>query len=344
MSLVFDKHRLISGLALPPTELQDPRAIGHRHHADTVLTIGLINNMPDAALQATERQFKGLLKAAAESNIVDLRYFSFPSVKRSWAARSRIERFYTDISDLNHLRLDGLIVTGAEPKAEFLTEEPYWQEFTDLVDWAEANTRSTIWSCLAAHAAVLHLNGIERHQLRKKCSGVFDCHKVADDWLTRDVPAPLKVSHSRLNGLRGSDLVAQGYQVLTQSRQAGVDIFTKQLHSQFIFFQGHPEYDVMSLQREYRRDISRFLAGERDAYPDIPSGYFDAETERRLGKLSGASSSRTQACANRGTFSPDGSSRCFHWSGGEGDLPKLAAIPCGLLDRYSRRRPSRKPA
>jgi homoserine O-succinyltransferase/O-acetyltransferase len=282
MSLVFDKHRLISGLTLPPTSLRQPRAIAHRHNADTVLTIGLFNNMPDSALQATERQFKGLLKAAAGSRIVDLRYFSLPSVKRSWSARSRIKRFYTNVADLDRLRLDGLIVTGAEPNAPFLAEEPYWQEFTKLVDWANANTRSTIWSCLAAHAAVLNLDGIERHRLSEKCSGVFDCARVADDWLIRDIPLPLKVSHSRLNELKGSDLAARGYRLLTQSREAGVDIFVKKLRSHFIFFQGHPEYDAMSLQREYRRDIIRFLAGESDTFPATPSGYFDAETEHRL--------------------------------------------------------------
>ncbi len=281
MSLVFDKHRLLSGLALQPTELREPSAVSRRHNADTVLTIGLINNMPDAALQATERQFKGLLKAAAGSMIVDLRYFSLPSVRRSGAAQSRIERFYTRIADLHRLHIDGLIVTGAEPKAQFLTDESYWQEFTDLIDWAEANTRSTIWSCLAAHAAVLHLDGIERQPLRVKCSGVFDCSKVLDDWLTRDLP-PLKVSHSRLNELRRSDLVAHGYRVLTESREAGVDIFTKLLRSHFVFFQGHPEYDPMSLQREYRRDVSRFLASERENYPVVPFGYFDRETEQRL--------------------------------------------------------------
>jgi homoserine O-succinyltransferase/O-acetyltransferase len=282
MSLVFDKHRLISGLALPPTSLRQPRAIGHRHNADTVLTIGLINNMPDAALQATERQFKGLLKAAAGSSIVDLRYFSLPSVKRSSAAKSRIERHYTSIADLDRLHLDGLIVTGAEPSAAYLTEEPYWQELTELVDWAEGNTRSTIWSCLAAHAAVLHLDGIERQPLREKCSGVFDCSKATDHWLIRDVPSPLKVSHSRLNELKGSDLAACGYRVLSESREAGVDIFTKPLRSHFVFFQGHPEYDAMSLKREYRRDIMRFLACERNTYPAFPAGYFDSETEQHL--------------------------------------------------------------
>jgi homoserine O-succinyltransferase/O-acetyltransferase len=293
MSLVFDKHRLISNLALPPTEIRQAAAVANRHNADTVLTIGLVNNMPDAALQATERQFKAILKAAAGPRIVDLRYFSLPSVKRSWAAKSRIARFYTSTLDLKHLKLDGLIVTGAEPIATVLAEEPYWQEFTELIDWADANTRSTIWSCLAAHGAVLYLDGIERHRLSEKCSGVFSCAKTTDHWLIRDIPSPVKISHSRLNELKSVDLIARGYRVLTESREAGVDIFAKKFHSQFIFFQGHPEYDALSLQREYRRDINRFLKGDRDVYPTIPFGYFDTETEQRLAKF------QERACIER---------------------------------------------
>ena len=82
--------------------------------------------------------------------------------------------------------------------------------------------------------------------------------------------------------LRAHDLSARGYQLLTQSPQCGVDIFAKQLRSQFIFFQGHPEYEALSLEREYLRDISRFLAGGRDLYPAVPAGYFDTETEAKL--------------------------------------------------------------
>ena len=65
-------------------------------------------------------------------------------------------------------------------------------------------------------------------------------------------------------------------------RSGGVDSFAKDFGSQFIFFQGHPEYEELSLEREYLRDISRFLSGERDRYPGIPVGYFDAETEQKL--------------------------------------------------------------
>jgi homoserine O-succinyltransferase/O-acetyltransferase len=283
MSLLFDKHRRIVSPALAPTLLEADQ-FNSRQNADSVLTIGLINNMPDSALQATERQFMQLLRAAAGNVRIHFHCFSLPSVKRSQLAQSRIDRQYTDIADLGRLQIDGLIVTGAEPNAATLPEEPFWQDLTDIVDWAKTNTRSTIWSCLAAHAAVLHLDGIERQRLNAKCSGVYDCSAVTDDWLTRDVPSPLRISHSRFNELRASDLVARGYRLLTRSPEAGVDIFARELRSHFIFFQGHPEYDALSLQREYLRDISRYLAGERSTYPAVPSGYFDTATENRLAR------------------------------------------------------------
>jgi homoserine O-succinyltransferase/O-acetyltransferase len=282
MTLLLDKRRLIVSPGLAPAQLRDGDQFGRPQNVDAMLTIGLVNNMPDAALQATERQFMRLLRAAAGGNRIQLHCFSLPSVRRSQTAKWRVDRHYADIAELGRLHLDGLIVTGAEPNAATLPEEPFWRELTDIVDWAEANTRSTIWSCLAAHAAVLHLDGIERRRIDTKCSGVYDCAKVTDHWLTEEVASPLRVSHSRLNELRERDLSARGYQLLTASAEAGVDMFAKALRSQFIFFQGHLEYDALSLEREYLRDISRYLAGERDSYPAFPAGYFDTETEDRL--------------------------------------------------------------
>ena len=282
MTLLFGKHRSIVSPALAPALREADEFEGQQKRTETVLTIGLINNMPDAALQATERQFTRLLQAAVGNNHIRLHCFSLPSVQRSSQARQLMEGRYSDIADLGRLRIDGLIVTGAEPNAPTLAEEPLWQDLTALIDWAEANTRSTIWSCLAAHAAVLHLDGIERQRLDVKCSGVYDCGKVADDWLLKNVTSPLKISHSRFNALRKSDLTSQGYQMLTESQQAGVDIFAKRLRSHFIFFQGHPEYEALSLQREYLRDITRFLARQRESFPAFPTGYFDVETESKL--------------------------------------------------------------
>lgn len=273
MALPFDKQRPIPSPALAPGGSEFERS------GDAELTIALINNMPDSALKATERQFMKLVQGAAGNRPVRFHYFALPSVARSKQAKDHIDKDYTAIAELERLQIDGLIVTGAEPIAPTLPGERYWREFTELVDWARTYTRSTIWSCLAAHAAVLHLDGIERRRLPQKCSGVYECAKAHSDWLTGDLPRSIKVSHSRLNEVREEDLLAHGYRILTHSREAGVDIFARDFDSRFIFFQGHPEYDALSLQREYMRDIARYLAGEREIYPAIPASYFDATTE-----------------------------------------------------------------
>ena len=159
-------------------------AARQRSKPDAVIEIGLVNNVSDAALEATERQFTLLLNKAAADIPFRLRCFSLAGVRRSPEAALRIKNRYSSIDDLYRTKVDGLIVTGAEPGAPSLPEESYWPALTEIIDWAQANTLSTIWSCLAAHAAVLHLDGIERRRLPEKCSGIYDCSKVGESWLT----------------------------------------------------------------------------------------------------------------------------------------------------------------
>jgi homoserine O-succinyltransferase len=244
--------------------------------------IGLINNMPGSALEAAERQFRGLLGAAAEGMAVRLSLYALPGVPRSDDGALHINTCYSNISDLWNTHLDGIIVTGAEPLAPTLRDEPYWGSLTKLIGWAEHNTYSAIWSCLAAHAAVLHMDGIERRHLGDKLFGIFESTRVPlIDKLTAGlmagVPDRLWVPHSRWNGIPADGLKACGYHVLTRSEHAGIDAFVKQRKSLFVFFQGHPEYEADSLLLEYRRDIRRFLRRESDSYPSIPRGYVDED-------------------------------------------------------------------
>jgi homoserine O-succinyltransferase len=204
-----------------------------------------------------------------------LKLFAIPQVSRGEGARREIAQRYRDIAELWQAPLDGLIVTGAEPRAKNLADEPYWSALAEVVDWARDHTSSAIWSCLAAHAAVLHRDGIERQTLKEKCCGVFDCRLAANHPLTEHFPQPLWVPHSRYNDLPEAALSACGYTVLTRSAPAGVDSFAKRDGSFFLFFQGHPEYDADTLLREYRRDAARFLKCERDNYPVMPAGYFN---------------------------------------------------------------------
>ncbi|SED81119.1 homoserine O-succinyltransferase [Rhizobiales bacterium GAS191] len=258
------------------------RLNGGRAQMTHTIEIGLINNMPDAALQATERQFIELLDAAAGEFTVRMHFLSLPQVPRGDTVASHLQATYADMGELAAGRLDALIVTGTEPRAASLDQEPYWDSLTEIIDWAEHNTISTIWSCLAAHAAVLHLDGVRRHTLREKRFGVFACTPISDDPLLSGMPTPLSIPHARCNELKESELVSHGYRVLTRSSEAGVDMFVKQWRSLFVFFQGHPEYDVDSLLREYRRDIGRFLRGESESCPPIPKNYFDARSESAL--------------------------------------------------------------
>jgi homoserine O-succinyltransferase len=245
------------------------------------LVVGLVNNMPDAALKTTEWQVRDLLSRAAGPRTVVLRVFSLPEVPRSEAGQAYVRQHHEDIAALWPGGVDGLIVTGTEPKAASFEEEPYWPALARLIDWAEEHTASTIWSCLASHAAAYRLDGIERQPLGRKMFGVFDCEKAADHPLVSGSQR-WKTPHSRYNGVAEAALEGAGYQVLSRSAEAGVDMFIKERNSLFVFLQGHPEYDATALFGEYRRDVRRFLAGENECYPDLPHGCFDDEATAAL--------------------------------------------------------------
>lgn len=282
MPVLVDKGSLGCTIVAGKETAADGRR-ARRHPAGAEwIQIGLLNNMPESALEATEQQFLELMSAAAGDSWVHLRFFSLPGVPRSARALHYIGRSYGHADEVRKADLDGLIVTGTEPKAARLADEPYWEAFTALVDWARHNTISTVWSCLAAHAAVLHLDGVERVPLPEKCIGVFDCERSAEHPLTLNLPRRSAVPHARWNALSEAALAAKGYRVLTRSPAAGVDMFVREEQSLFLFFQGHPEYGAAALLNEFRRDVGRFLRGERERYPDMPRHYFDAPTEAAL--------------------------------------------------------------
>ncbi len=258
--------------------MNEEKRSGGARKPDAALVVGLVNNMPDPALESTERQFRELLAVAAGPRQFRLRIFSIPERPRGETARAYVDERYEDIGKLRSGELDGLIVTGAEPRMDVLTDEPYFPALAKLVDWADDHTTSTVWSCLAAHAAVYHLDGVKRERIPEKLCGVFDVEKVASHPLVADVPARWRMPHSRSNTLSEGALAAAGYQSLSRSSEAGADMFGKQRRSLFLFVQGHPEYDPGALLREYQRDIGRYLAGERETYPEMPAGYFDRET------------------------------------------------------------------
>jgi homoserine O-succinyltransferase len=251
--------------------------------------IAFVNNMPDSALEDTEMQFFELLEAAAGDIPVRLKLHSLSGVPRGERGQQHLSGFYFSTDDLLSDRFDGAIMTGTEPRQPDLRNEPYWSALRNVLDWAESNTASTILSCLAAHAGVLHSDGIGRHPLNDKQFGVFDFAKAGNHQLMAGTGERVCFPHSRWNEVWAEALTASGYQVLTQSAEGGVDSFVKmKKQSLFVHFQGHPEYGAQTLLKEYRRDIKRFLRKERETYPSMPKGYFDAGATKLLNDFRGA--------------------------------------------------------
>jgi len=247
------------------------------------LNIALINNMPDAALEDTELQFFNLLDDASEDLTVYVKLYSLTGIPRTDRGQRHLNSFYYSLDELWQNQFDGVIITGTEPRQPNLRDEPYWRVLAEVFDWAERNTVSTILSCLAAHASVLHSDGINRHRLPDKQFGVFESRRACDHALMDNIGDRVRFPHSRWNEVREEELSSAGYVVLTKSADAGVDVFVKKKKKGlFVYFQGHPEYGAHTLFKEYRRDIKRFLNRERETYPSMPQGYFDASAARLL--------------------------------------------------------------
>ncbi len=247
------------------------------------LHIGLLNMMPDAALEATERQFFRLIGQSNQIAQFYVHPFTLDELPRSSGARAHIERHYAPFARIREEGLDALIITGANVTGPDLAGEPFWQPLIEVVDWAWSNVSSTLCSCLATHAVLRFRYGQRRRHLGEKRWGVFP-HRVVDRAhpLVGTVNTLFDVPHSRFNEIGRDQFDAAGLKVLVESPEAGVHLAVSPDGIRQVFFQGHPEYDTISLLKEYKREVNRFAAGERPDYPPFPQGYFTVQSQAIL--------------------------------------------------------------
>jgi len=254
--------------------------------ADGRLDVVLVNNMPDSALGATETQFVRLIEAASAEVPVRLLRFTLPTLTRGDIAARHIHDRYLPLDALWETHPAALIITGCEPRSPDLTGEPYWGELSHLLEWARDRAASTIASCLAAHAAVLLFDGAQREHLPDKCSGVYEQRVAPSDQLTTGLPDRIVMPHSRLNEVPTEALEARGYRTVIGSDEAGWTVAAKDYDGhQVVAMQGHPEYEAETLMLEFRRDVRRYLLGERETYPAAPAGYFPPAAQIILSDL-----------------------------------------------------------
>ena len=218
------------------------------------LEILILNLMP--LKEATELQ---LLRLLSNSPLqVDITFMMVESHAVKNSSMSHIHKFYESFDDVRKRRFDGMIITGAPIEMMEFEEVDYWEELKAIMDWSEKHVTSTMYQCWAAQAALYHFYGIGKKPLEEKCSGLYWHHvrnrKIP---LVRGFDDIFLAPHSRhmetpLDAIQNSGKVT----VLADSDVAGFFLGMAD-DGRKIFVQGHPEYDRMTLDTEYRRDTGK---------------------------------------------------------------------------------------
>lgn len=250
------------------------------------LHIGILNLMPDAALEATERQFMRMVGGCNRIAQFKIHLFSVPEFERADKAREHIEKYYESFARIKKVGLDALIITGANPVQAELEDEPFWKSLIEIVEWAKTNVSSVMCSCLASHAIVQHDHDVRRYRLEQKRWGVYS-HRIVDfdHPLVANINTRFDAPHSHVYEVNSRQLRDAGLRVLVSSEDADFYLATSTDGFRFVYFQGHPEYDAVSLFKEYKREVSRFVAGSRENYPPFPERYFSREATLILNRF-----------------------------------------------------------
>lgn len=250
------------------------------------LHVGLLNIMPDAALQATERQF---FRLVGESNQIAQFYmhpFTLSEIPRSPETQNYIDRYYEPAEKIMADGLDALIISGANISDPDLTRADFWEPLQKIIGWSWDNVTSTLCSCLATHAVMQFKYGLKRKHLKQKRWGVYRHHITQRQHpIVRGVNTVFDVPHSRHNDIRHEQFESAGFHVLASSEEGGAHVAVSPDGLRMLCFQGHPEYDTISLYKEYKREYFRYASGEITTKPLFPQNYFCRETRAILSSI-----------------------------------------------------------
>lgn len=163
--------------------------------------------------------------------------------------------FYRDFEDMKDDKFDGMIVTGAPVEQLDFEDVTYWQEITEIFDWARTHVMSTLYICWAAQAGLYHHYGIPKYPLKKKKFGVF-LQNVRYPHLPifRGFDDLFYMPHSRHTEIRREDILkCDDLTLLAESKDSGVSMVMARNGREF-YVTGHMEYNPETLNNEYHRD------------------------------------------------------------------------------------------
>ncbi|MBQ9983142.1 MAG: homoserine O-succinyltransferase [Lachnospiraceae bacterium] len=229
------------------------------------LEVVVLNLMP--LKEDTELQ---LLRSLANTPLqVNISFIRTDSYESKNVAKKHLDRFYTTFEEIKHRRFDGMIITGAPVEKLEFEEVEYWKELTEIMDWSDKNVTSTLHICWGAQAGLYYRYGVRKYDLPKKLSGIyphFPIHKKTP--LVRGFDDTFYVPQSRYTGVSKEDILANDkLEIVSESDETGPYLIIAE-EGKNIFVTGHPEYDTMTLDQEYKRDMDKGIN------PDIPCNYY----------------------------------------------------------------------
>lgn len=237
------------------------------------LEVVILNLMP--LKEDTELQLlRSLANTPLQVNISFIRTGTYESKN---VAQKHLERFYTTFEEIKHRRFDGMIITGAPVEKMDFEQVEYWEELTKIMDWSEKNVTSTLHICWGAQAGLYYRYGVRKYDLLKKLSGIYEHYPIHKKTpLVRGFDDTFYVPQSRYTGVSKEDIVANDkLEIVSESDETGPYLIIAE-EGKNIFVTGHPEYDTLTLDQEYKRDLDKGIN------PEIPCNYYpDNDPEKK---------------------------------------------------------------
>ena len=229
------------------------------------LRIAVLNLMPLKITTETD-----LVRLLSNSPLqIELSFMKVRSHTSKNTPVEHMKAFYTDFEEMRHHKYDGFIITGAPVEHMDFEEVGYWEEMTEIFEWARHNVTSTLYICWAAQAGLYHHYGIPKHPLEKKMFGIFKHHVNNPELpLFRGFDDEFSIPHSRHTEVRREDMErCPELDILAESEESGVSVVMAR-GGREIFLTGHSEYSPLTLDTEYKRDLGKGLP------IDMPKHYY----------------------------------------------------------------------
>lgn len=232
------------------------------------LKIAVLNLMP--LKEDTEIQ---LLRCLSNTPLqVEVDFISTASYIGSNTSKTHLDRFYLTFDDIKNEKYDGLIITGAPVEDLEWNEVLYWDELKSIMEWSKTNVTSTLHICWGAQAGIYYHFGINKRKLDKKISGIYS-HRVHNrkEPIVRGFDDIFLAPHSRYTEINPEEVKNNPeLTILADSEEAGLYLVMSQGGKQFFVF-GHPEYDRITLDKEYKRDLDKGIN------PEMPYNYYPGD-------------------------------------------------------------------